>query len=779
MSRPKSLVGLPLFVTGYFALAMVQATLERGGSSGLAWLPLLLPIALAFSMRRAEAMRLAHQLKGSALAFQLVASGALLLLGLKCFPLTATLGLFGATLSLYAASTGALLFISGVEAPGGLEPHEPRASSRDALVALSLLWILMLGLSLGKMLFPAFVRLSPLALDAAMTFACLGSLCLLLAAEMRVLLLRGLELGTLDRARGGVAVLLAALWVCLGAIFFDVAALDSVAEATLAVAALATALTKTVPDPTAVARGLRRTLTFLVLGGPAALGGAYLMGAFPTRSVWIFLFTFPVAAVIGASAEALAAPLRPERGRWIRSLSRANQAALDADTHRALINVLGLLKTAERRASHKPEAYAIAPGEVLSVDLAGHLGRKPAEFPKLVYELACLEPYRVLRKETLLGLEVRRPDVRPALSWFQSHEAGVAIGLADPDGPIGLLVLPEGQRKSRITHEEARLMGHLADRFSGIVAVHSALARSREREEKSRALAEQEHQAAIELRRALQSQVESRLLDAAILAEPVRTASLSPRARDTLRALEAAAESPVVVVGTPAGIDPLPWVAHLHLSSQAPSQPLHSLDLTSDHARAELYPVTEPSQGVPAIGRAPGGTLLIQAAHMLTEAELGRILEALSRREPNTAPARVVLSVPSSKQRSPEGQAEPTALAGARHIALPELKERPEDLQTLVVYELSRISLRERGEAVGIQRAALEALIERPYAGGEAELRGVLSQASARTSVGPITLHNVVDAGSERPDPDKSPDSEPDPEPRRARARTGPRSRYS
>jgi len=769
--------GLPLFVTGYFALAMVQACLEGGRGVVFSLTPLLLPVVLHFGTARAKAMRLAQELRGSALAFNLVSSGTLLLFALQVVPLSAGLSLLGSSLSLYALSSGALLFIGGVEAPGGLEPHESRAKSRDALVALSVLWLLMIGLSLGRLTFPARVLLSPLALDAALTFACLGSVCLLLAAELRVLILRGLELGTLDRARGGVAILLAALWVTVGAIFLEIAALDTVAELTLAVAAATLSLTKVVPDPTAVARGLRRTLSFLILGGPPALVGVYLLSRFQAHSTWIFIFSFPLAAILGATAEALGAPLRPERGRWLRGLARANQAALDADTQRALINILGLLKTTERRSVRHPEAYALAPAVVLSTDIAGHLKQKPAEFPGLVYELACLEPFRVLRKETLQGLQVRRPDLRPALGWFLSHEAGCAIALRDPDGPLGLLVLPEGDRKSRFTHEEVTLLGQLGDRFAGIIAIHSALTRSRQREETSRALADQEHEAAREMRAALEGQVESRLLDAAILAEPVRSTSLSARAKETLEALEKAAEEKVVILDTPLGIDPLPWAAHLHLSSRAASRPFENLDLTSDQARKEIHPVTGPAQGVPPMQRAPLGTLLVQGSHLLSEEELGRMLHMLGDSARRDVPSRVILTRP--RAGLPEKAPTPP---GAPLIALPGLNERPEDLQTLILYELSRTSLRERGQAIGIQRAALAALIERSYAGGDAELRGLLSHAIGNAGPGPIRLAHLGEPDSKGSESFVPPHSdEPDSEPpaRRSRSRQGPRSRYS
>jgi hypothetical protein len=767
MKRATTRWGFPLVIPGYFALAMVQTLRGREHGWLVSLLPLLMPGLIQVVLRRMERKLLSQELQGDTLTFQLLVSGASLYLAHVLVPLDPRLDLVRVSLSLMACALGAMRAISRVEAPPGLEPTEPRAKSQDALIVVTSVWVILSVVGFIRLIFPSFVRLSPLALDAAVTFACLGSLCLLFAAEARVYLLRGLELGTLDRARGGLAILLSSVLVALGSVLFEVARSDLISESALALACVLAAATKFVPDPSAVVRGLRRTLVLLMCGGPVALLGAFVARQHPAEGTWIAFVSVPLGAFIGARADSLANPLRPERGRWIQALERSAKAALDADVERALISVLSELKRAERSASTRPEVFVTTPSEILTVDIAGYLSRKNAEFPRAIYDLASREPYRMLRAETLAGLEVRRPEIRPTLDWFRSHEVAVAVALHDPDGPVGLLTLPAGRRRSRITHEEAKLIGELGQRFSGILAVHSALSRSRSREELSRVQAEQEHKDARVLRETLENQVESRHLEAEVLVESLKAANFGTKTRDTLEALRRASDARLLVLGVPPGIDPLPWAAHLHLENETSPRSLYAFDASTALSRAESLPLTDPARGTPPLFEVPGGTLVVLFAHLLSEKQLDRI-DALLREEGHLeSPKRVVLAM--SRAGSPS--AEPTqpfavVLSQAPRVDLPTLEERPEDLNALIIFELARISLREKGHPLGIARPLLASLVERAYPGGEAELRGLLTRAVAVAEGSILQTLGPEDTAQED-------------DPKRARPRPPPRQRYS
>ena len=108
-------------------------------------------------------------------------------------------------------------------------------------------------------------------------------------------------------------------------------------------------------------------------------------------------------------------------------------------------------------------------------------------------------------------------------------------------------------------------------------------------------------------------------------------------------------------------------------------------------------------------------------------------------------------------------------------IQLPSLADRTDDLHALILLELSRISLATRGHALGISRPALADLIERPYLGGDAELRGLLSAAVAHAR-GELVLPADISAADSRQETGAPPSVAPAFE-ARVRARPSPRSR--
>src|SRR5690606_13299346 len=110
--------------------------------------------------------------------------------------------------------------------------------------------------------------------------------------------------------------------------------------------------------------------------------------------------------------------------------------------------------------------------------------------PEGLVELALAEPERTLRAETLHALRVRRPHVRPLLAWFDVRDGYSATVVLDEDGPTGFLLLPRGERRARMTLEEARAARVLADRISSLLSVTSALARSRNRQVEAQKQAE-------------------------------------------------------------------------------------------------------------------------------------------------------------------------------------------------------------------------------------------------------------------------------------------------
>lgn len=774
--KRRSLV--PIGATTYFALATAAGSAaHQRGLFLLAW-PLLAPVVLGFLLTRAERYRNAHRIIGPAGALELLLTGLVLFLIPVSARGDARLSLLTEAIALQVSALGALILLTRVPAPPGFRRVPPRAHARDIQFVMSALWVPATLAALLQLVAPDLVPVSPLALDTAMTFSAMSSLFLLLAAEGRIFVLRGLELGTLDRAKAGIALLLTALLVAVGSVALDVSQADVIAIDCLMVGSVALGITQIAPNPARIARAVRGLMALLLFGVPLAALLALLALRLPERAATLTFVTFAVAALVGVLSAAIARPLRPGSGRLLHSILRAEVAALDPDPDRAMTNVLLALSTAEPRAASRPEVYTANPGRLLWVETGGFVREKPAEFLGETYRLACMEPFAVLRRESLTGAAVRQPEVREILSWFMAHDASVAIALREDDGPVGLLVIPKGERNAWLTFEEAEALGRLGEKLTGLVSIHSALVRSQARDLANRKLLDEARARADAVRSKFDAHAESAIEEAERMALPLSVAGHSPRSIETKRSLDQLKAHGAIVFWTPPGVDPMPWAAYLHLldpHGQLIIFDALSVDSTGHH-RALLTDL--PSS---AFQRAADGTLLILGAHLLTEANREQLTARLTGPLESARPRRIVFSGPPHSSKAQLGSVHLPS------VALPELRDRAEDLQPLIFFELARLGLLVRGEPVGLTRGALRELLDRPFPGNELELRGVLAAQVARadgTTVSraellesvraPEALRSATPASESRTGPPES----ARPESIRKRARASPRTRY-
>ena len=251
------------------------------------------------------------------------------------------------------------------------------------------------------------------------------------------------------------------------------------------------------------------------------------------------------------------------------AVERASHGALQPEPDAAIRAALAELRTAYREPSAKPELWRVAPEEVLSVDVAGYLHVAKAKVPEQLCSLAESEPERTLRADVLRAVQVRRPEIRPLLAWFEAHDAFSATTVVDEDGPLGFLLFPRAGRTRQLTLEEAHAVRLLSDRISALLAVSSALARSRERELVAAAEAARVDAECRRLERIIDATAARHRANAELVARPVRFATYSAAARfayDELERLGRAGGNPWRC-SCPAGWTATGWAALAHLAS--------------------------------------------------------------------------------------------------------------------------------------------------------------------------------------------------------------------
>jgi DNA-binding NtrC family response regulator len=634
-------------------------------------------------------------------------------------------------------SVAALVTLARIPGIGGLLTPRPATRSLDAAAFAALLWGIAVALPATRALMPSQrVLLDPLAIDYATTSAGLGSLLVLIAATWRLRALRRLELGVSERAGGALALAITAFVVAVPAAALDVAPPDRVLPIAVILASLSCAWCAMTKDSTLVASALRGVLAVMILGTPVTLLAGLIARGASEHAGAVVLATALICIVVGLIARAVARPLGPEQSRWLDAIDAASRGALQPEPDAAIRAALVALSGATSTPGARPELWRNDPEEVLSVDIAGYLHVDKAQAPERLYELAQQEPERTLRAEVLGGLEVRRPEVRPLLAWFETRRAFSATLVLDEEGPSGFILLPRGNRGSVMTLEEARAVRVLADRISALLSVSSALARSRERELSAIARADTVDDERQRLEHIIGLGGERNRAIAERAARNIRAAAYSPAARIALERLDRLGRfNASIVLITAPGIDPTGWAAVAHLASPRGGGPFIVIDATdgSEHALARWEHEDESP-----LALADGGSLFIRDAHALPLAVQEYIANYLSRREkaaPRSsilaASLMVSLSAPAARLIEQGLLSDKLARWTAdAEVVLPALVDRAEDLRALILSHVAKAAQSRHGRPLGIEPAALRLLLEHDWPGNEIELADVVIRAT-------------------------------------------------
>ena len=638
-----------------------------------------------------------------------------------------------ANIGLGSAVVAGTLALARIPHQDGLIRPPRSARSLDAAAFCALLWGVAVALPGARALWPnESSLLDPLATHYATSAASIASVLVSTAAALRARTTRRLELGVADRAFGAIALCLTAFSVAVPATLANLAAADRALPMGALGAALACAWTSATPEPTTVPSVLRGALVVMLLGAPVALIAGALAQHAPELAGVIVLCGCVVAIFVGLLARAVAQPLTPEQSRWLGALHAATRASLEPEPHAAIVATLKSLQGLEKNVHTRPELWRIEPPEALSVDVAGYLHTERGAAPPELYELAQAEPERMLRRDVLDAIQVRRPDVRAVLGWMEARDAFAVTLVCEEQGPLGLLLLPQGTRTRPVTLEEARAARQLSDRLSAVLGVSSSLSRAREREQQARERAEGLQRETDRLEASIAERARPRDLLVEALARGVRVATYSAPARVALGSLERLGRAGLdVTLEVPVGTDALGFACAFHLAGSRQHAPFVIAEGTAARAHSPAH-----WQGLDApTSRAAGGTLVVLNVAALPMAAQDALAMALGARpvEHGRPSFALVASVPEPPQGLLDALHVSPALAHfllPHVVQLPRLSERAEDLRALVLDRLCHSGVRYAGEPLGIEPLAMQLLVQHAWPGNDAELRSVVDRAA-------------------------------------------------
>jgi DNA-binding NtrC family response regulator len=502
----------------------------------------------------------------------------------------------------------------------------------------------------------------------------------------------------------------------------------------------------------------------------ALVGGAFALvlsalPALPRGAHWLAVpFVLAFLAVRRALRSVGQRLLAPHGGRLIEAIAQARRDAFGAaDYADFAARVLKPLRRAGSLPETAPRLVSFDPPRVAQLDAAGfaRIGEHTLT-PAISSRFARVPGEPIVRSE-LTVLLPRRPELAALVRALDELDVLCAVPLVAGGQLEGALLVARGARQAPVTLEELLALERLASDLTPVAAGLLALERVRLRADELAA-----QRAALLLRNEEQANDldELRTQMAAVKAglglplperDPVQY-SAAMRAQTELLLRAAPHEVPLLLcAGT--GLALAPIAQSVHRASGRKDQPFVILDCaelsSAEAACARLFGLGVAAEAKPGLLELIGaGTLLLIDVCALAP-EVQRLLADVFE-ERRVRPAHSNASYPfegrviATARRPLAELGESGALVSelgrwlsASSYRVPPLRERPEDLESLLLLALDRAARVLGKPAKGVEAEALKALIEYDWPGNETELVSVVERAVARAGGERITFRDL------------------------------------
>lgn len=447
--------------------------------------------------------------------------------------------------------------------------------------------------------------------------------------------------------------------------------------------------------------------------------------------------------------------LAPYGGRLLDALERIRpQLAHAASLEEIGASVLPPLRDASGDRDAAPVMWTSDPDREVRLDAARNAVVRAADFPPSVRKVFDETPGRVVVASEVHAVVVRQPERRALSDLLEAHDALCLVPLRTGERVEGAIVVPRGRRGSAVSLEEIDGLRDLGEEIAAMVALVTA----RDRAQRRLGDLAQQRDRLEEKVELLEDSLERLRADARVLAAG-RGASrrrldpvvYSEAMRRLMARIQEVGPTDLPIALLAEGGTPVDRIAQaIHDASSRRGGPFVVADCASvrdeDAAAALFGDDTTPGW----LRVAEGGTVLLADVPAL-DLEVQRALaEALAVRQARPAHGGPVYPVDVRVIATSRVPLAPLAEAGlfdselARwltrlQLEVPPLRERREDLPSLILLALDR-SRRVLGRpAVGIDQGAVETLLRHDWPGNLRELQHVIDRAVARAD-GPQVL---------------------------------------
>ena len=411
--------------------------------------------------------------------------------------------------------------------------------------------------------------------------------------------------------------------------------------------------------------------------------------------------------------------------------------------------VLGPLRDASGSRDAEALLSTIAPARTGRVDAAGEPHISPRALPEALVARLVERPGEVIVRAPIEARIVRRPLERALLDALVGLDALAAVPLTTSGELDGVLVVPRGRRGSALALEELRALERLGAALAARVSVLARTERSDARANEASAAHDREEERATALDDELtRLRADLRVLKAGPAADRLASPPIaySPRMRALVARVADAAplDAPVLLVGEP-GVGFEVIAGALHAQSGRARGPFVVADcgaVRPERSEAALLG-EEGAEGDAHPGwlrLAAGGTLFLVDVPALSRDAQRALAEALAVRQARAIGGAGAYTV-DTRIVATSQRAIPDLLSAAVFdvelgqwltplaLEIPPLRERREDLPSLVLLALDRAARTLGRESIGIDRAALDALLHHDFRGNLRELQSVVDRA--------------------------------------------------
>lgn len=439
----------------------------------------------------------------------------------------------------------------------------------------------------------------------------------------------------------------------------------------------------------------------------------------------------------------------PDGGRLLRAIEEAERGMVGARTlEEVAAGVLAPLRRAARSHESRPLLQTIQPARQAIVDVAGMPRIEARDLSPAILARLSERPGEVVVLAPLRAVMVRRPDLRSLIEALEQLEALCVVPIAVSGELEGALVVAAGRRRAPMTLEEIAALERLAARLAGPLAMHQVEARAQERAGKAILAAERLEERVDALEDELaRLRAEAKVWKAGRAADrvgaPAIAYSSSMRALLARVSEVAPAAAPVQVIAE--GGNAIDQIGYLvHAASAAREGPLVIADCAAirpERSIAALFGDEGESGPHPGWLRlASGGTLLLIDAPALSLEAQAALAEAIASRQARAeagassypVEARVIAHTRmdlATLARVSAFDVELSRRLEPLRLELPSLRDRREDLPSLVLYALDRGCRALGREVLGIDERALARLLAYDWPGNLRELESVIERA--------------------------------------------------